>query len=190
MLTVFDRPETSKDWYFKISGALNFSYPMKSDDHKVAGLYAIYKNNICLYVGQSKNIPSRLSTHLTGRYEVCDDIRIFYVCEEEHFEGFYSWSSKEQTQVLESNEAKLINILKPTENIMVNREADINEDDLFYHIQSLDHESDHRHSMQILLSKHYVTAIDDLYGVCEGMDDRFKLAYNEWQKHINLMGGR
>ena len=120
MLTSFCAID-SKDLYFKLNNSLLMSDPfVESPTLKVSGLYAIYKNNICLYVGQSKNLASRLSTHLTGKYENCDHVEVFYISE--NHEDFYSKQASSQKEILEHNEKYLINLLKPIENIMVERE--------------------------------------------------------------------
>jgi hypothetical protein len=56
---------SQKDLYFKLKDCFLI------EDIKTtppSGIYRIFKNDICLYVGQSKNIPSRLATHLSGKY--------------------------------------------------------------------------------------------------------------------------
>ena len=32
-------------------------------NNRISGVYAIYENNLCLYVGESKRVPSRLAQH-------------------------------------------------------------------------------------------------------------------------------
>ena len=52
-------------------------------DENLMGLYAIYQGDLCVYVGQSKNMASRLATHLSGKYKECTRIEIMEVYEEE-----------------------------------------------------------------------------------------------------------
>ena len=49
---------------------------------KTIGVYTIYNDDICVYVGQSKNIASRLATHLSGRYKKATKIK---------YKSFDSW---------------------------------------------------------------------------------------------------
>lgn len=129
MLTSFCSVD-SKDLYFKLNNSLLMSDPFViSQTMKVAGLYAIYKNNLCLYVGQSKNLASRIATHLTGKYKSCNRVDVFYICE--MYEDFYTREAKTQKEILEHNEMFLINTLNPTENIIVDRELVSIGDDIF-----------------------------------------------------------
>ena len=118
MLAVFDIPETSKHLYFNLNNSLHLANPPCSPTYKMAGLYAIYKNDICYYVGQSKNLPSRISTHLTGKYKSADRVDVYFIGDENQ-EGFYSNSKEGQKSILENNENWLISRLKPIENILV-----------------------------------------------------------------------
>ena len=179
MLTVFDRPETSKELYFNLSNSLNLSHAMKSSTYKIAGLYAIYKDDICMYVGQSKNIPSRLSTHLTGRYESCDKVEVFYVCEN-NFSDFYERNATSQASILENNEKRLINILKPIENLMVDRDAQIKNECLFFVLECDDEYG--REDMQILLNESSVTVTDSSFESVYALDTRVKDEYNSEMK--------
>lgn len=119
MLSVFFRPQEPKHLYFNINNALHLGNPPFSPTYKIAGLYAIYKADICYYVGQSKNLPSRIATHLTGKYESADRVDLFYIGEN-NFGGFYEKRTKsEQKNILENNENWLIQKLQPVENIYV-----------------------------------------------------------------------
>ena len=121
----------SKGLYFKLGNAFQLSDEIyHSKQYKFAGLYAIYKNDICLYVGQSQNLCSRISTHLTGRYSSADRVD-FFMAVSNDFDDFYDRNKISRKNILETNELKLINELKPTENIIVDRELDCDDRQLF-----------------------------------------------------------
>ncbi len=72
MFTYFRKSKSQKELFFQLNSSMTIE---KAD--KISGVYAIYKSDVCLYVGQSSNIPSRLATHLCGRYANADKIFIF-----------------------------------------------------------------------------------------------------------------
>ena len=177
MLTVFDRPDSAKELYFNLNNSLHLSKPLFSPTYKISGLYAIFTKGICYYVGQSKNLPRRISTHLTGRYESCDEVRIYYVCPH-NFEDFYIRTPNSQKLILENNENKLINLLKPTENILVDRDIDLDDNLMFerFHSENNCVQSD----VDILLSGYSVTVTDNYYEVFDEIDARVHEAYKEF----------
>jgi len=119
MLTIFNCPNDSKEFYFKLNASLQITNnDLQSRSCKFAGLYAIFKDGICYYVGQSQNLASRLSTHLTGRYSSFDGVIIISPIKNS-FSDFYARSSHAKAEILEYNEQLLINGLKPVENIIV-----------------------------------------------------------------------
>lgn len=118
MLTYFNRDLDSKQLYFKLSSSFQITnLEDQSDNLKFAGVYAIFKNNICYYVGQSQNLASRLSQHLTGRYESADNIKI-YLAIPNGFTLFSEFDKESRKTILDNNEQKLINMLKPVENLI------------------------------------------------------------------------
>ena len=54
--------------YFKLNNTFNLQVDSELN-HKFSGIYAIFKDDICLYVGQSSNLASRIATHLKGKYK-------------------------------------------------------------------------------------------------------------------------
>ena len=74
MFSYFKKSKNQKKLYFQIDSEFK-----KSDyeDNKIPGIYAIFKDDLCLYVGQSKNIASRIATHLSGKYKECSKILIY-----------------------------------------------------------------------------------------------------------------
>jgi len=137
MIASFLAPDDSKFLYFSLNNSLRLSNVIFSQSNKLAGIYVILKEESCYYVGQSLNIASRLSTHLTGKYSNCDEIRIF--CPTEHdYSNFYENSIPGQRQILENNEAHGIETFKPIENILVDREKEIDCPCLFNTCGSLD----------------------------------------------------
>lgn len=81
------------------------------------GWYVIFKENICLYVGQSKNLPSRLATHLKGKYSTADKILIYH-------------SYDDSDADLLSTEKYLMNLFKPVENVLVDFSIQIKREDM------------------------------------------------------------
>lgn len=101
MFSCFRKNKEQKKLYYQIDQEFK-----KSDyEEKISGVYAIYNNDICLYVGQSKNIASRLATHLCGKYKLCSHILVFPTIEAE--------------QELISLEKFTMCELKPIDNILV-----------------------------------------------------------------------
>jgi len=73
MLSYFTKAKTQKKLYFQ----LETEFKKINEDERTIGIYAIFKNDVCMYVGQSKNIPSRIATHLSGKYKECSKVLIF-----------------------------------------------------------------------------------------------------------------
>lgn len=123
MLSLFQEDGNSKSLYFKLNNSLHTLSPRCSSTYKIAGVYAIFKDDVCHYVGQSKNIPSRLSTHLCGKYRNADRVKIFFAGDTQGYPDydclFYEWSKDDQTEALENNEALCISFFKPIENIFI-----------------------------------------------------------------------
>lgn len=108
MLHYIHKPDSQKELYFSINNCIEFI--------DKEGVYAIYNGDICSYVGQSKNVASRLATHLSGKYANCTDV--YFVLN--HCENS-----------LDATERFLIQELKPTDNIMVNYDEELNKDEIF-----------------------------------------------------------
>ena len=101
--------ETYLPLYKKLKEAIGISEENDSNC-KVSGIYYIYnQDNTLLYIGQSKNIASRLTTHIRGKYRNSHKIIIDPVYEEE----------------LNDVERFMIDKLKPIDNVMVSEEYDI-----------------------------------------------------------------
>ncbi len=101
--------------YFKIHNVLNLE-KNSNQNIKIAGIYTIFKNDICLYVGQSKNIASRLATHLKGKYKTADEIYFWDICEL-GFDDFHERNSISKKSILDNAEKYLMSLLKPIDNI-------------------------------------------------------------------------
>lgn len=121
MLSVFECFEESESLYFKLNNSLHIISAPCSDTYKIAGIYAIYRGDVCHYVGQSKNLPSRIATHLKGKYKNADRVELFFAGEEMHENAnpFHDWHKDDQKETLERNEAYLIHELHPIENIYI-----------------------------------------------------------------------
>ena len=123
MIASFYHYGDQKQLYFK----LNNLFGLEDDKANMAGIYAIYKDDICLYVGQSKNIASRISTHMCGKYEkathfYCIDVRDI------GFNDFFSRDSEAKESILLNCELSLIQILKPIDNIIADYTKKISEE--------------------------------------------------------------
>ena len=130
MLSIFHLSDTNRQLYFNLNSSIQLLDPPMSSKYKIPGLYSIYKNNICLYVGQSGHLPSRISDHITGRYCDFDFIRLYFV-DVDGFSDFFERPEDCQRQILENNEAELLSILKPIENLAFDRDSKRHENLLF-----------------------------------------------------------
>ena len=117
MISISDKPEDSKSLYFSLNNSFLISRFRVSSTLKLPGVYAIFKDKVCYYVGQSKNIASRLATHLNGKYKNADEILI-YTAYEHISDDFYTLHKDDQSHLLLLNEDILIDIFKPVENIL------------------------------------------------------------------------
>lgn len=117
MFTYFRKSKSQKELFFQLNSTIAIEKA-----NKISGVYAIYKSDVCLYVGQSSNIPSRLATHLCGRYANADKIFIFE-------------NNNDEDLIL--NEKYMIQSLKPADNILVDYDEDIKTDSLFCYLQDL-----------------------------------------------------
>ncbi len=186
MLASFERPETSKHLYFNLNNSLHLANPMFSPTYKIAGLYAIFKNDICYYVGQSKNVPSRLSTHLNGKYESCDLVKVYFVCEY-GFEDFYQRSKESQKAILENNERYLIKELNPIENIMVDNDLKIDEDCMFdSFLEDKGEKRKPTSDIDIFINKYTIDMVSDEMFCIDSLDNRLIKNYRELLKHLDL----
>lgn len=109
--------------YFKLNSAFSLE-TIDGLNEKIKGVYAIYKDNICLYVGQSKNIASRIATHLRGKYQEATSIYIWDV-RNIGFSNFMERSAESQKSILNNCEQSLMVKLKPIENLLINMDKEI-----------------------------------------------------------------
>ena len=118
MLTKFYKVDEGKELYFKLNSSFQIlNLECASPTYKFAGIYAIYKDDVCYYVGQSQNLASRISQHLMGKYENSTRIDCFFVVEN-GFDDFHDRSKESRKEILEYNESAFINKLKPIENLV------------------------------------------------------------------------
>lgn len=101
--------------YYKLNNSFNMNL-ISELNYKIAGVYAIYKDDICLYVGQSRNLASRIATHLRGKYENCTNIYVWDI-QEIGFKQFRGLIKDIQEQVLIRTEKFFMSKLKPIENL-------------------------------------------------------------------------
>lgn len=103
--------------YFKLNNALNMQTETESN-HKFIGVYAIYKDDICLYVGQSINLASRIATHLKGKYKESTEIFCWNI-ENIGFSDFKERSKVSKKEILDNCEKWLMTKLNPIENLSI-----------------------------------------------------------------------
>lgn len=101
MFSFIHKEREQKQLFFQIDAEFK-----KSTKDKTRGIYAIYRDDICLYVGQSNNMASRIATHLSGKYKECTSILVYRSNEEENF-------------ILDETEKFVMQQLKPSENIQI-----------------------------------------------------------------------
>ncbi|MAO23827.1 MAG: hypothetical protein Unbinned3818contig1000_14 [Prokaryotic dsDNA virus sp.] len=157
MLSTFYQPEDSKILYFRLKDSFSLSSDhMSKAGGAISGVYSIHKQNQCYYVGQSSNLASRISTHLTGKYCGCDEIRL-HIPTESDFADFYERDTESQKAILLNNEAYAIKLLKPIENILVQSSDEVLEEHLF---ESLINNS--CHYFTIFNDYAYISVFDDI----------------------------
>ena len=162
---MFKMPKEGKSIYFKLNNSLHLLDPPTSSTYKISGIYAIYKNDICYYVGQSKNLPSRVATHLSGKYSVADRVDLFFV-DLEAFDDFYDRSKDNQRRILENNESRAIDLLEPIENILVKNEY-VGDEFLFEVFTECGQFLYPNATVRI--SGEFVTILDDIITVMQGV---------------------
>lgn len=130
MICSFDAKNAGqKELFYKINNLINLEN--ETYEKELSGVYAIYKNDICLYVGQSKNLASRISTHISGKYKECDFIYLFDV-RKLGYDDFFSLEEDERKLILDNCEKYLISILQPIENIIADFSFKLNDDEKPY----------------------------------------------------------
>lgn len=160
MLSMFDQPEDSKEFYFRLNNSFRLAGDcLYSSSGSISGIYAIFKKGVCYYVGQSGNVASRLATHLSGKYIECDEVKIF-IPEDACFSDFYERDKPSQKAILLNNEQYCINWLKPIENIIVSDHKDFEAELLFNRFQ-IDGDNHHLPCFTVLKDDAYLTVIHD-----------------------------
>lgn len=128
MYTQFYREDDSRSTYFNLSNSLNINcISLASKTLKYSGLYAIYNGDVCVYVGQSQNISSRITQHIFGRYSSATKIYIFLASFDNGMD-FNSLSKTDRKTIIEYNEWLLIKKLKPTENLRISKQDSFTDD--------------------------------------------------------------
>jgi hypothetical protein len=119
MFTSFNASEISeKELYCKLSSSFQIAcFEDQSVNFRFTGLYAIFKNGICYYVGQSQNLASRICQHLSGKYKSADQILIL-TPQKNGFSDFFSRDKQTRKEILEYNESILIKKIRPIENLL------------------------------------------------------------------------
>lgn len=105
-----------KELFYKLSNAFSLASDAQK---KLEGLYAIFRENQCYYVGYSQNMASRLATHIRGKYSSFTHIYIFTPELFDGFMDFYERSAESRKEILMNNEKELMASLKPIENLAI-----------------------------------------------------------------------
>lgn len=116
--------DNQKELFYKINNLINLEN--EAYEKELSGVYAIYKNDICLYVGQSKNLASRISTHISGKYKECDFVYLFDV-RSLGFSDFFERCDDSKRIIIDNCEKYLIKLLKPIENIIADFSFEIHD---------------------------------------------------------------
>jgi len=180
MIASFDVPDSERHLYFLLNNTFHLHSPLSSSTYKFAGLYSIHHDGKCRYVGQSQNLPSRLANHLSGHYSYADEFRVYFV-PEYGFDDFFERTKASRKKILETNELKLIQHLKPVDNIIANYDREIPEECLF---DSMVNYIDQRHCLEGFKSEFFITITDCAYMAIIDMDERVIAQYNENMEEI------
>ena len=148
MFACVNMEEDQKELYFKLNKILTLRY----DENKISGIYAIYKDDICLYVGQSKNIASRLATHIKGKYIKADRIIVF--------------ANNDELEDLIPSEKWLIQKIKPIENILADYTENINPQNILESFLEYkqDEEISNKATYEIIIDDQHAFIMDSEYG--------------------------
>lgn len=111
MFSYFKKSKKQKELYFQ----LDYEFKKTEYEEKLSGIYAIFKDDICLYVGQSKNMSSRIATHLSGKYKDSSRILIFPTIDNQ--------------DDLVALEKYTMQLFQPIENILIDFSESINKED-------------------------------------------------------------
>ena len=170
MLSVFIKPESSKELYFKLNNSLQIFSPVITKHYKIHGVYAIYKDGVCYYVGQSKNLPSRISTHLCGKYALADRVELFFV-DGDFFPDYIDLSKDKQKTILEASESYLIDKLKPVENILVSA-APKDRSDVFWRV------TEGSPDAHIYIDGENITIVGDPFDAIDAISEKVMFIHN------------
>lgn len=112
-----------KNLYIKLKECIGM-FDREDRNAKIQGIYFIYnKNNELMYIGQSKNIASRITTHIRGKYRNSHKIIIESI----------------EDDSLDDIERFLIDKLKPIDNIIVEQNYDLSESWWANFVLDIDH---------------------------------------------------
>lgn len=140
---------------------LFFDLKSKMDSDYIEGWYIICKNDICLYVGQSKNLPSRIATHLKGKYSTADKILIIHKVYEDEIYG----------DNLLISEKLLIQSLTPIENIIADYSEKLPKDgNLTIYTKFFEYQFNHKMSGETKITLEMVKEMSDETIILDGKD--------------------
>ena len=174
--------------YYKLNSA--FSLDSESGlSEKIKGVYAIYNKDTCLYVGQSKNIASRIATHLRGKYETATDVFMWNV---EHigFSNFMDRQADNKKYILDNCEQYLMGKLKPIDNLLINMDKNIPLDEQ----PTICFESNADITMNIMkhslvITDSYSYLIDEICVSIDYLDYSKQIDHASWVKTRSVISG-
>ena len=86
-------------------------------EHKLeelySGVYALFYKGVCVYVGKSNNVPSRLKQHLKERIKDFDDFEIYYTLGRDCLEKYLIMTIKPFYNILSNPSKDRENVVKP-----------------------------------------------------------------------------
>lgn len=170
-----------KALYFKLKSSFEIS-----DIESYIGLYSIHKNGVCVYVGQSKNIPSRLATHLKGKYKTADLVKI-YLAVNNGFSDINGRSKGSIESVLTSNEKMLIKHLEPIENIIADYDFELDNNKCFHYFTDEDYRT---HDAEILVSEsemYFATNDEQMYMIVQAMLDDESMLGSQLRHSVHMI---
>ena len=174
-IEIHNHDDKNQEWlYFKLNNAFN----MDTDEPKNIkhiGIYAIFNGDTCLYVGQSKNLSSRIATHLRGKYEKATHIKCWDI-REIGFSDYLDRLTMDKKSILDNVEKYVMTLLQPIDNVDIDMDFRLKGDT----VPAIDIHGDY--SFLVAISEYFITitdscslAIDDIYTGVDYLDAFDKL---------------
>lgn len=161
MFCCIGRKEKQKELYFDLDRVFKISY-----EDKISGIYVLYKDDICLYVGQSRNVASRIATHLCGKYKNVNRILIFNDNE--------CVGDEDNVDVLDYSEKFAFKIFSPIENVLVDFTEEVDTNCILQQFHDFNLGAPLFNTFEIFLCEHNVFISDDKITIDLKENERMK----------------